>query len=70
LMEAGLDALSKLPHTQQIELVDSFNYMKTQFADFLNQFHNTGRVVTAEDIKNFFDELKNKKRRQDLGLNW
>jgi hypothetical protein len=38
--------------------------MKTELSTYLQSFAASGQVVTAEDIKKFFEELRKKKQGQ------
>ena len=47
---------------QQGELLAGYNDMKTALNDFLRRFAEEGKVVTAEDIRTFFQGMEAKKK--------
>ncbi|XP_062325273.1 putative E3 ubiquitin-protein ligase UBR7 [Osmerus eperlanus] len=59
--------LSSLDHIQQLEMIYHFNDLKTELTEFLQQFASEGKVVTAEAIQQFFEELQARKRRRTSG---
>lgn len=56
--------LQNLGHVQQIELMTGINDMKNELRSFLESL-DTSKVVTGEDIREVFDNLKRKRRRLD-----
>ncbi|PIK52124.1 hypothetical protein BSL78_10971 [Apostichopus japonicus] len=62
--EKGIQALSHLDRTQQVEVLQGYNDMKTELRDFLQSFADKGKVVKTEDINNFFGEMQARKRQK------
>jgi len=64
--QEGVEAafLQNLGHIQQIELLSGINDMKNELRSFLDSL-DTSKVVTGEDIREVFDNLKRKRRRLD-----
>ncbi|XP_056150706.1 putative E3 ubiquitin-protein ligase UBR7 isoform X2 [Lampris incognitus] len=59
-----MSALDNLNHVQQLEIIHEYNDMKTELKDFLQRFAAEGKVVTPEDIRQFFEQQQNRKRRR------
>nr|XP_061798777.1 putative E3 ubiquitin-protein ligase UBR7 [Nerophis lumbriciformis] len=55
---------SSMNKVQQLEFIYGYNEMVTAMSAFLNQCKAEEKVVTAEDVHQFFEELKAKKRRK------
>ena len=47
---------------QQGELLAGYAEMRTSLNDFLRGFAEQGKVVKAEDIRHFFEEMEAKKK--------
>ena len=47
----------------QVEAIHSYNNMKQNLMDYLSKFADNKKVVREEDIKEFFENMKNKKPR-------
>lgn len=62
--EKGMEELSKLDRVQQVEVMSEYNDLKTDLKDYLAEFATSGEVVTKEHIAQFFEQMKNKKRRR------
>lgn len=56
--------LSSMDHVQQLEMIYHYNDMKTELTTFLQQYAIEGKVITAEDIRQFFEGLLSRKRRR------
>ena len=65
--ENGMKALSEMDRTQQVEAIHSYNNMKTNLMEYLSKFADNKKVVREEDIREFFETMKNKKRKLDGG---
>ncbi|KAI1295534.1 putative E3 ubiquitin-protein ligase UBR7 [Halotydeus destructor] len=67
-LDRGMSAMgSTMPRTQQIEMIHGYNDLQAALKEYLKGFAESGKVVTQQDIKNFFDEFKSKARpRVDL----
>jgi E3 ubiquitin-protein ligase UBR7 len=60
------NALSRLDRVQQIEVIHGYNEMKEALTEFLNGLAQSGQVITAEHINQFFQGMQaNKRRRVD-----
>ncbi|XP_026867426.2 putative E3 ubiquitin-protein ligase UBR7 isoform X1 [Electrophorus electricus] len=59
-----LTCLSSLDRVQQLELIYQFNDMKAELHEFLQQCADQEKVVTAEAICTFFEELQSRKKRR------
>lgn len=57
-------ALETMGRVQQIEMVQGFNDMKSALSDYLKHFAENGKVVRAEDIKEFFSQMQARKRQK------
>jgi len=62
-MEHGMEALSRMDRIKQVEAIHSYNNMKQNLMDYLSKFADNKKVVREEDIKEFFENMKNKKPR-------
>ncbi|ODV92226.1 hypothetical protein CANCADRAFT_55942 [Tortispora caseinolytica NRRL Y-17796] len=56
--EAGMRALAGLPHVSAMETLNAYNTLKNRISDFLLPFAEQGKVVTSEDITQFFESIK------------
>ncbi|KAF5889802.1 putative E3 ubiquitin-protein ligase UBR7, partial [Clarias magur] len=59
-----MSALNNLNHVQQLEIIHEYNDMKTELKDYLQRFAAEGKVVTPEDIREFFEQQQSRKRRR------
>ncbi|XP_062323395.1 putative E3 ubiquitin-protein ligase UBR7 [Osmerus eperlanus] len=59
-----MSALDNLGRVQQLEIIHGYNDMKTELKDFLQRFAAEGKVVTPEDIRQFFEQQQSRKRRR------
>ncbi|GBP87544.1 Putative E3 ubiquitin-protein ligase UBR7 [Eumeta japonica] len=59
--EKGLEALSSLDRTLQINALTEYNKLRDNFLDFLKGFKDRKEIVKEEDIKTFFAKLKPRK---------
>ncbi|XP_059818755.1 putative E3 ubiquitin-protein ligase UBR7 [Hypanus sabinus] len=62
--------LSNMNRIQQVELIYEYNDLKSELKDYLKRFADEGKVVTSEDIQQFFEELQSKKRRRVDGMQY
>ncbi|XP_074471342.1 putative E3 ubiquitin-protein ligase UBR7 [Sebastes fasciatus] len=60
-----MSALDNLNHVQQLEIIHGYNDMKSELKDFLQGFAAEGKVVTPDDIREFFEQQQSRKRRRD-----
>ncbi|WAR18418.1 UBR7-like protein [Mya arenaria] len=54
--------LNSMNRVQQIEMVQGLNDMKSALSDYLKHFAENGKVVRAEDIREFFTQMEQRKR--------
>ncbi|KAK2855769.1 hypothetical protein Q5P01_004504 [Channa striata] len=59
-----MSALDNLNRVQQLEIIHGYNDMKTELKDFLQRFAAEGKVVTSDDIRQFFEQQQTRKRRR------
>lgn len=59
--EAGQAALNAMPRTAQIEMIHGYNDLKEELSNFLRPFAERGEVITAEHMKQFFEQFRKKK---------
>ncbi|XP_055005158.1 putative E3 ubiquitin-protein ligase UBR7 [Boleophthalmus pectinirostris] len=62
-----MSALDRLNRVQQLELIHEYNDLKTELKDFLQRFASEGKVVTPDDIRQFFEQQQSRKRRRANG---
>ncbi|KAJ0026492.1 hypothetical protein NQD34_017492 [Periophthalmus magnuspinnatus] len=62
-----MSALDRLNRVQQLELIHEYNDLKTELKDFLQRFASEGKVVTPDDIRQFFEQQQNRKRHRANG---
>lgn len=60
-----MSALDNLNRVQQLEIIHGYNDMKAELKDFLQRFAADGKVVTPDDIRQFFEQQSRKRRRDD-----
>jgi len=60
--EKGMEALSQLDRVKQVEAIHSYNSMKEDLMEYLGKFAANGKVVREEDIKEFFEGMKSRKK--------
>uniref|UniRef100_A0A3Q1BCS4 Putative E3 ubiquitin-protein ligase UBR7 n=2 Tax=Amphiprion ocellaris TaxID=80972 RepID=A0A3Q1BCS4_AMPOC len=60
-----MSALDNLNRVQQLEIIHGYNDMKAELKDFLQRFAADGKVVTPDDIRQFFEQQSRKRRRED-----
>lgn len=56
--------LEGMNRVQQIEMVQGFNDMKSALSEYLKRFAENGKVVRAEDIREFFSQMEQRKRQK------
>lgn len=62
-----MSALDRLNRVQQLELIHEYNDLKSELKDFLQSFASEGKVVTPDDIRQFFEQQQSRKRRRANG---
>jgi len=63
--EQALDnLLGGMDRFQQGELIAGFQDMKSHLKDYLQKFAENGKVVRAEDIQEFFQDMESRKRQR------
>lgn len=58
MYENQLAALASLPHANQINAITSYTRMKEKLFEFLQTFVVNNQIVTEEDVKRFFQNMK------------
>lgn len=66
--EQGMRALSTMDRTSQIEVLVGFNHLKDRLKDFLQEFVTNQQVVTQDDVKRFFTQLKTEKDADNVSV--
>ncbi|XP_034018054.1 putative E3 ubiquitin-protein ligase UBR7 isoform X2 [Thalassophryne amazonica] len=61
-----MSVLDNLNRVQQLEIIHGYNDMKTELKDFLQRFAAEGKVVSPDDIKGFFDQQQQSRKRRHL----
>jgi len=64
-VDKGMEALGQMDRVKQVEAIAGYNNMKQNLMEYLSKFADNKKVVREEDIKDFFDGMKNKRRRHD-----
>ena len=64
-VDKGMEVLGQMDRVKQVEAIAGYNTMKQNLMEYLSKFANNKKVVREEDIKDFFDGMKNKRRRHD-----
>lgn len=59
LLEAGARALNSIPHVNAMEGLYAYNKVKSKLSSFLKPFAEDGRIVSEQDVKAFFEKIKN-----------
>ncbi|XP_046388838.1 putative E3 ubiquitin-protein ligase UBR7 [Ischnura elegans] len=62
--EEGMRALSSLGHVQKIEAIQEYNLMQEELKEYLKKFADNKKVVREEDIREFFSEMKSRKKQR------
>lgn len=65
--EQGIRALASIDRVQQIDVITEYNRMKDKLKEYLQTFVTSKKIVTEEDINNFFAGMRNEKS-ADVGL--
>lgn len=58
LFELGLKQINSVPIEQVSKGVEAYDQIKSKLTQFLKPFAQTGQVVTEDEIKNFFANIK------------
>jgi len=58
-------ALERLPRDRAIDGIHAFNAMRDGLKSFLQPFAQEGKIVNEEDVKKFFEEWKEARKRGD-----
>lgn len=58
LLDRGEAALNNVDRVRAIEGVMVYNHLKSKVKDFLKPFAETGKQVSADDIKEYFEKLR------------
>lgn len=60
----GMEALSTLDRTRQIDAISEYNKMMEKLKEYLHSFVTNRQIVTEEDINRFFRTMKNERTEQ------
>ena len=60
--EDGMKVLSEMDRSNQIEAIHGYNSMKSNLMEYLKKFAENKKVVRAEDIQEFFQQMSGNKR--------
>lgn len=60
--ERGMSALNRMNRAAVVEALHGYDELKADLSDYLRKFADTKKVVREEDIHEFFQQLKSKKR--------
>lgn len=63
-MERGMLALNRMNRTAVVEALHGYDELKADLSKYLRKFADTKKVVREEDIHEFFQQLKSKKRQK------
>lgn len=58
LLDLGTDVLLSLPREQAVEGLQAYNMIKAKLRDFFKPFAEQGKVVTEEEVRDFFSKVK------------
>lgn len=61
LYDLGADALLSMPRDQAIEGLQAYEKISTKLKEFFKPFAEQGKVVTEEEVRDFFSEIQKKK---------
>lgn len=60
--------IDSLPHTEKIFLAEEMAEFKDKFGEFLKQFADDQRVITSEDVRTFFGNLDQSRKRRKVEM--
>lgn len=63
-MERALSALNRMNRAAVVEALHGYDELKADLSEYLRKFADTKKVVREEDIHEFFQQLKSKKRQK------
>lgn len=55
LLEVGMEQLQRMDRVQAIESLRAFQTLSSDLKTFFESFKETGKVVTKEDVQEYFD---------------
>lgn len=61
LLDLGADALLTLPREKAIEGLQAYDKIRSKLRDFFKPFAEQGKVVTEEEVRDFFGAIKKEK---------
>jgi len=62
--ERGMTALNRMDRAAVVEALHGYDELKANLSDYLRKFADTKKIVREEDIHEFFQQLKSKKRQK------
>lgn len=61
--EQGMSALGRMNRVAVVEALHGYNTLKADLSDYLRKFADNKKIVREEDIHEFFEQMKQKKRK-------
>lgn len=61
-LERGMSALNRMNRAAVVEALHGYDELKADLSEYLRKFADTKKVVREEDIHEFFQQLRSKKR--------
>lgn len=62
LLDLGAEALNTLPKDQAIEGLRAYDMMKAKLTSFFKPFAEEGKVVTENEVRDFFNKIKDEEK--------
>lgn len=62
--ERGMTALNQMNRAAVVEALHGYDELRSNLSDYLRKFATSGKIVREEDIHEFFEQLKTKKRQR------
>ncbi|CEP08006.1 hypothetical protein [Parasitella parasitica] len=64
LLEIGMEQLQRMDRVQAIESIRAFQTLSSDLKSFFENFKETGKVVTKEDVQEYFDAKRRERQQQ------
>lgn len=64
LLDLGTEALLSLPKEKAVEGLQAYDKIRSKLRDFFKPFAEQGKVVTEQEVRDFFGNVKNKKEEE------
>lgn len=62
LLDLGAEALQALPRDQAVEGLQAYDKIRNKLRDFFKPFAEEGKVVTEDEVRQFFSDIKDKEK--------